>query len=464
MRTSSEQVFGSLRPERARVLLVVALRPAGVVMAVVVALVLATLLAAGSALTGVSGAVAAGWLAVHQVPLEIGRAPLGVLPLLPTALMWWLAARVSAQAVDEDCTTADLGAVVAAALAGPLLVTAVCLAVVEDATAVIPLQPPGAATAFGWVAGLHVSAAGAGIARRLFSLRSGAVLNGGALPALPGPVRPGIRVGCLTVGRLLVAATLVALVSLLVNWSQVAAGYGTAGDAAGGIGLTLLSLAYAPNLIVDVAGALFGVTVQAGVGSVNLFAVSGGPLPPVPVLAVVPAGPAAPWWPALLALPIAVGVWSGLDCARTRWDGSWWQHDRLRAPWVMVTSAAVAAVVLALLAVLAGGVAGTFGALAAPALPVVGLAFLGLCGTGYLGLVGAAVFGLRPARTAPDDDADVDQGDDYRQEQEVTADAERLDDQPALAAAPLRSWGVGPEYLATDAAEVDCESQERDTP
>src|SRR5690606_1520384 len=74
----------SVTPDRARVSLLVAARPAAFGLAAIVVAMFATLLASGSGLSGISGAIAGSWLAVHQVPVVIGATTLGVLPLLPT--------------------------------------------------------------------------------------------------------------------------------------------------------------------------------------------------------------------------------------------------------------------------------------------------------------------------------------------------------------------------------------------
>ncbi|MGZ4542296.1 MAG: hypothetical protein ACXVXI_04025, partial [Mycobacteriaceae bacterium] len=77
---------GSDRTAKARALLSVALAPSVASAAIVTALVLVTLVAAGSDLTDVSASAATTWLAAHQVPVTIAGSSLSVLPLLPTTL------------------------------------------------------------------------------------------------------------------------------------------------------------------------------------------------------------------------------------------------------------------------------------------------------------------------------------------------------------------------------------------
>lgn len=394
-RVGHEGGFGSLTPERARVLLVVAARSASVTLLLIVVLVLAALLAAGSGLDGTGGAIAASWLAVHQVPLVIGKTTLGLLPLLPTGLMLWMAARDCARAVESDSTRADLGWIAGAALAGPLLITAVCLAVADDASAVVALQPPNTSAAFGWVIVLHLLAAAAGIGSRrwrdLFDLSP--------IP-VPDWVVPGAQAGLRAVQRLLAVAAIVTFVSFLLHWARIGDTYQAAGNVAGFLGLTLLSVAYLPNVLVDVVSVVLGGQVNIGAGSLSLFAVEGAPIPAVPIAAAVPFGPAAAWWPVLLLAPAAVGVLGGLDIGRGT-------DDRPTAPWATLTSAAVAAVLLGLLGGLAGGELGSFGRIGPSGLLLAVLAFIWLAVPGYVGMFCAQWFVLPAGLSGRGDSADT---------------------------------------------------------
>ncbi|WP_216914722.1 cell division protein PerM [Nocardia noduli] len=370
--------FLSLTPERARVLLFVAARPATLALTVIAVLMPAALLFADSGLDGTSGAIASGWLVAHQVPLVIGKTPLGLLPLLPTALLAWLSARDCARAVEPDSSRADLGWIVGAALSGPLLVTAVCLAVAEDASGVVALQPPNTLSAFAWVGGLYSVAATAGIAnrdrRRFF-----------ALLRAPDWAVAGVYGAGRTVVRLLGCAAVVTLVSLLAHGSRFLEGYRASGNFAGVLGLTLLSLAYLPNVVIGATGILVGSGVEFGDASVGVFSVVGGPVPAVPVLAALPSGPAAGWWVVLLLIPAAVGVLGGIDAGRT-------SADRATAPWATLSSAGFATLALVLLGAVAGGELGTFGSVGIdlPVFAVVTFAWLALAG--YAGLLFARWF------------------------------------------------------------------------
>ncbi|MBF6330564.1 DUF6350 family protein [Nocardia transvalensis] len=393
---AEDNIFLSLSPERAKVLLIVAARTSSFTMVTVVVVMLGALLAAGSGLAGASGAIAAGWLAVHQVPLVIGKTSVGVLPLLPTALVMWLAARDCARAVEPKSTRVDLGWIVGAALSGPLLITAVCLAVAEDASAVVALQPPNTLAAFGWVGGLHLLAAAAAIVWKRPRLIT---------PHLPEWVLPGAQVAMRAVQRLLLAGAVLTLISFLAHWSRIGDTYRAAGNIAGVLGLTLLSLAYLPNVVIDATSLLVGADIHIGSGALSVFSVAGAPVPSLPILAAVPAGPAAAWWPVLLLVPAVVGGLCGWEAAKS-------SADEPRRPWSTLTAAGISALTLAVLARLAGGAAGSFGDLG-PQVPLVaGFAFVWLAAAGYLGLLASRWFFVAPAVPDAEDDY-VDDYDDY---------------------------------------------------
>ncbi|PSR60683.1 MULTISPECIES: cell division protein PerM [Nocardia] len=384
-----DPVFLSLSPERAKVLLIIAARASSFTVVAIVAIVLVTLMAAGSGMTGASGAIAAGWLAVHQVPVVVGKTSLGLLPLLPTAVVLWLTMRDCAHAVSPRSSRADLGWIVGAALAGPLLVTAVCLAVAEDAATAVPLQSPDTLTAFCCVGGLHLLAAATGIATRPNALRDRIASY------LPDWVFAGARAAARALWRLLLGGAILTLVSFVLHWSVIGDTYAAAGNFAGVVGLTVLSLAYLPNVVIAATSVLIGADVHIGAGALSVFSVAGAPVPALPVLAAVPSGPAAGWWPVLLLVPAAVGVRGGLDCARD-------SADEMRSPWATVFSAALAALAMVLLGLPAGGAVGSFGEIGPGVLVTAGLTFAWLTVAGYLGLLcGRRFLGIPPAVVEP---------------------------------------------------------------
>ena len=92
------------RSERTRVLIAAAVGSVVVgyaAVAAVLALVSATATYADFSTSGVLSAAAPAWLAAHHVPLRFDSGQLGVLPLLPTALLMLLVARTAAGAADR---------------------------------------------------------------------------------------------------------------------------------------------------------------------------------------------------------------------------------------------------------------------------------------------------------------------------------------------------------------------------
>lgn len=101
---------------------------------------------------------------------------------------------------------------------------------------------------------------------------------------------------------------------------------------------------YLPNVLIGAAAVVTGSTVQFGDVRLSLFEATGGDLPALPVLAVIPPGPAAPFWPVLLAVPATVGALLGRYVARCHLEA------RARGERVSSTDAALTVVAAAALA------------------------------------------------------------------------------------------------------------------
>ncbi|MDV7243858.1 MULTISPECIES: DUF6350 family protein [Rhodococcus] len=372
-------------PDEAWALLAVAFRPAAVTIVLLSALIVVTLVAANSDLTGTFGAIAASWLAIHQVPVTVDGTVLGVLPLIPTAGMVWAVARGCAGAVDVASSRRRVLRVVGAAVCGPLVITAISLAVIADASAVIALWPPNTLAAFGWVLFVHLLAAGLGVAVTMGPTWSA------DLPAWArNAVRPGLRAATAIVG----AGAALVTVSLLVEWSTVGGLLERGDGVVGLLGLTVLSVLYLPNVVIGAAAAAMGGTADIGDVSVSVFGNVGGSLPPLPVLGAVPDGAAGGAWPALLMIPLLIGVMLGRDSGR-RVAGQ-------EALFTVLAAAAGVGVVTAILGLVAGGELGAFGTVRITWWVFGGLTFAWL---GFVGVITAVVIAWFRGRGA-DDDAD----------------------------------------------------------
>ena len=255
-------------PHQARDLVRVAFGPSGVALVIIAAVTLMQLVIANSDMTGTLGAIASMWLAVHQVPISIAGHQLAVLPLAPVLLMVWGTARTTAQAVPPRASWFVVRWVVASALGGPLLIAAIALAVIHDASSVIAeLQTPNALRAFAGVLAVHGIGALLGVGskvgeRALHALR---------MPSwLPDTVRAAVA-GLLALLGLSGAVT---AASLVVHWGTMHELFAITDSFFGQLSLTVLSALYVPNVIVGTAAVAVGSSARAQAG---LLGVARGP-------------------------------------------------------------------------------------------------------------------------------------------------------------------------------------------
>lgn len=333
---------------QARDLLRVAFGPSAIALAVIAAVVLVQLVIANSDMTGAFGAIASMWLGVHGVPVSIGGAELGVMPLLPLLAMVWGTARTTAAATKAGTSWFVIRWIVASALGGPLLIAAIALAVIHDASSVlIELQTPSASLAFGCVAAVHLVGALVGVGPRV----TGRLLR---LPYVPMWLPEAFRAASVGVLALFGLSGAIAAGSLVVHWGTMDTLFGITDSAFGQFSLTLLSILYAPNVIVGTAAVAVGSSAHVGLATFSSFTVLGGDVPALPILAAVPSPPLGPIWVALLIAAAAAAVALGQQCARRA-------EPLPEAAGKLTTAAAVAAAVMALLGYAGGGRLGNFG-------------------------------------------------------------------------------------------------------
>lgn len=341
---------GTTRPvgtRQARDLLRVAFGPSLVALVIIAAVVLLQLLIANSDMTGAPGAIASVWLGVHQVPVSIAGSALGVMPLFPVLAMIYGTAHTTARATTSTSWFVTRW-VVASALGGPMLVAAICLAVIHDAASVLTeLQTPDALSAFGRVLTVHAIGALLGVGSRV----GRRLLVASPLPKwLPDAFRAA-GVGVIT---LLGLSGVVVAGSLILHWSTMHELYSITDSMFGQLSLTVLSLLYLPNVIVGAAAVAVGSSAHVGLATFSAFTVFGGDIPALPVLAAVPTPPLGPVWVALLIVAAVSGVAVGQQCARR-------PLPALSALAKVIVSAAIAAATMVLLAFAGGGELGNFG-------------------------------------------------------------------------------------------------------
>ncbi len=333
---------------QARDLVRVAFAPAVVALVIIAAVTLLQLLIANSDMTGALGAIASMWLGVHQVPISIGGRELGVMPLLPVLLMVWGTARTTARATSPYSSWLVIRWVIASALGGPLLIAAIALAVIHDASSVLTeLQTPSALRAFTSVLVVHAVGAAIGVWSRV---------GRRALVASPLPnwLGDSLRAASAGVLALLGLSGVVTAGSLVVHWATMQDLYGITDSIWGQFNLTALSVLYAPNVIVGASAVAVGSSAHIGFATFSSFIVFGGDVPALPILAAAPTPPLGAVWVALLIIGAASGVAVGQQCAR---------HALPLVPAVakLLVAAVVAALMMTLLGYGGGGKLGNFG-------------------------------------------------------------------------------------------------------
>jgi hypothetical protein len=333
---------------QARDLLRVAFGPSVIALVVIAAVVLVQLVIANSDMTGALGAIASMWLGVHQVPVSISGAELGVMPLLPVLLIVWGTARTTAAATRAGTSWFVIRWIVASALGGPLLIAAIALAVIHDASSVLTeLQTPSATLAFGSVLVVHLAGALIGVGARVWRrLRT--------MPHVPGWLADAVRAASAGVLALFGLSGVIAAGSMVVHWATMDTLFGITDSVFGQLSLTLLSILYAPNVIVGTAAVAVGSSAHVGLATFSSFTVLGGDVPALPVLAAVPSPPLGPIWVALLIAAAASAVAVGQQCARR-------PVPLPSAAAKVLTASALAACVMALLGHAGGGRLGNFG-------------------------------------------------------------------------------------------------------
>lgn len=278
---------------------------------VVVVLWLFQLSEDAASLLGAVRAGLAGWLLGHGVPLATGAGPVALAPLALTALAFWRLTRAgvhTSRAIGARGSRSVPRAVTAAGAVGiayAVLGALAALAVGTGGPGVSPVRAGVTFGVFGGLAALVGAARTTGVAG-LLAARA------------PAPLRDALRTG-LVAGLLLLAAGGGAA------GLAVATGGGDAADmigayrtgVAGQAGITLVSLAYAPNATVWSASYLLGPGFAVGTDTaVRTSEVSVAALPAVPLLAGLPRGPVDGLGAGLLAVPVLAGMAAGCLLAR----------------------------------------------------------------------------------------------------------------------------------------------------
>jgi hypothetical protein len=338
------------------------------------------------------------------VPISIGGRELGVMPLLPVLAMVWGTARTTAAATPPQGSWFVVRWIVASALGGPLLIAAISLAVIHDASSVLTeLQTPNALRAFTGVLAVHAIGAAIGVGSRVGRR---AVADVG----LPRWVADAGRPAIAGVLALLGLSGAVTALSLVVHWSTMHDLYAITDSMFGQFSLTVLSVLYAPNVMVGTAAVAVGSSAHVGLATFSSFTVFGGDIPALPVLAAVPSPPLGPVWVALLIVAAASAVAVGQQCARR-------PLPLVPALGKLIVAATTAALAMALLGFAGGGRLGNFGDVGVDQVTFAPAIFLWIVGIGALTVAMSGGIARRPKRAKP----------------VVDPEAEMVEDEPAMA-------------------------------
>ncbi len=209
--------------------------------------------------------------------------------------------------------------------------------------------------------------------------------------------------------------------SLVVHWSTMHDLYAITDSVFGQFSLTVLSVLYAPNVMVGTAAVAVGSSAHVGLATFSSFTVFGGDIPALPVLAAVPSPPLGPVWVALLIVAAASGVAVGQQCARR-------PLPLLPALGKLIVAAAIAALTMALLGFAGGGRLGNFGDVGVDQVTFAPAVFLWFVGIGALTVAMSGGIARRAKRAKPVAEPEPEMAED-----EPEAEPEMVEDEPEMA-------------------------------
>lgn len=242
------------------------------------------------------------WLVGHGVPATIDGVTLGAVPLLPAiGVVALVATRVRA-ATEHRVSILDLWALLGLTLCIPLVLSAIALFMVADASKVYPTSAPSVVQALGYPLALHFIGFCFGLRAVLWRALAKRV----AVP--PMLVDAALHAANAT-RNLLAAGGGVFLLLLAWNYQRVGELVGSYPNlgVTGGIWLVLACVLYLPNAAIATLAVLLGGAFEYAGVATSLFATGNVALPPLPLLAAVPASVPA-WAPVAMVIPAAVIV------------------------------------------------------------------------------------------------------------------------------------------------------------
>lgn len=296
--TVSVDIVDPTLGRRLRRYIPVILFPLGVVILLIIALSIIGLLLASAPMSALPATIAQSWLAVNGLPVAGGGHVVSVMPLVPCAVLVAVLSRRVHEVVRDRVSIADLVVLSGCVVGIPLLLTLTAIAMLYDASYVFDVSiPPLVPTLLKTIL-VHSMVMVLGMGRRLWK----AIARRLGVPLWV--VDQAISAGWIIVIGLVLAgvAYLVSIGFHLDTLQQIMDNY----HGWGLFGALLLSILYLPNAAITTLAVTAGSEFTMGNAVVGLFGVTLVPLPPLPLLAGVPAA-THPLGAALLALP-AVAV------------------------------------------------------------------------------------------------------------------------------------------------------------
>ncbi len=266
---------------RLRKFLPVALFPNGLALGVVIAIAIIALLVTSTPMGALAATIAQSWLVVNAVPVVGMGYTFGFLPLLPAALLaMGVSARVH-KAIKDRVSLMDLGMLSACVLGVPVVLTLMACGTLLDASAVYEVSSPNVAIAVARTLLLHLVALVVGMGIRLWR----ALARRFGIPEWM--VDQAINAAKM-LNFALIASTVVFIGSIIFHYEtfvDILALY----QGWGAVAAIVLSILYLPNIAIATLAVAAGGEFVIGEGMVTIFNVDMVPLPPLPLLAGIPA-------------------------------------------------------------------------------------------------------------------------------------------------------------------------------
>ena len=286
--------------DRLKATLVTIVVPVAITILILVGAALAGLMFTETSLVALPATVAQSWLALNLVPVSGERASVGILPLAPALLFGWVMARRVYRSVKDRVSMFELQLLALCTVGIPILLTLTAVAMLYDASSVLPVKPPSLGEAIVRTLVMHLCVLGCGMGPRLWRALARRI-------AIPGTIVDAALFALSYLKWLALAGAATVVISLAFHWqtlSELMRHFSTPGAAAG---VVTLSLLYLPNAAMFAAAVLLGSEFHISDAAVSLFSAHLVPLPPMPLFAAVPAS-VVPWAWVLLVIPLVIAA------------------------------------------------------------------------------------------------------------------------------------------------------------